>query len=279
MEADDSDLRPRQGGSAKSVMLTVFGEFVLPGGGSAWTGTLVDALATVGYQDRNARQVLTRLRDDGRIDSERLGRRTRWHLTGDGRALLEAGSERIYRFGQRAERWDGTWLLVQCPVPETLRRERRLLQTRLSFEGFGFLSPTVAVSPHRELEEAANRVLTDLGLADLAVVVAGTTGSLSPDASILARAWDLDELGDAYRMFVDRFDRRDPSGGRDRFAELIHLVHAWRRFPFRDPEVPTQLLPDDWVGGRARALFEDRRSRWGPDAGTFFKELEAANGG
>lgn len=259
-------------------MLTVLGEFVLPGGGTAWTGTLVDALAAVGYQDRNARQVLTRLRDDGRIDAERIGRRTRWRLTEDGQALLEAGAERIYRFGRRAEQWDGTWLLVQCPVPETLRRERRLLQTRLSFEGFGFLSPTVAVSPHRELEEAANRVLTDLGLADLAVIVAGTTGSISPDTTILERAWDLDELRDAYRDFVDRFGSNQPTGPRDRFAALVELVHAWRRFPFRDPEIPIPLLPSDWAGRRAQELFEDRRARWGPDAATHFKELEAANG-
>lgn len=260
-------------------MLTVLGEFVLPGGGTAWTGTLVDSLAAVGYQDRNARQVLTRLRDDDRIDAERIGRRTRWQLTESGRALLEAGAERIYRFGQRAERWDGTWLLVQCPVPETLRRERRLLQTRLSFEGFGFLSPTVAVSPHRELEEAANRVLTDLGLAELAVIMAGTTGSISPDTSILERAWDLDELRDAYRAFVDRFEAIDPSGERDRFAALVDLVHAWRRFPFHDPEIPIPLLPADWAGRRAQELFEDRRARWGADAATYFKGLEAANGG
>ena len=259
-------------------MLTVLGEFVLPGGGTAWTGTLVDALATVGYQDRNARQVLARLRDDGRIDAERLGRRTRWRLTADGRTLLEAGAERIYRFGRRAERWDGRWLLVQCPVPETLRRERRLLQTRLSFEGFGFLSPTVAISPHCELEAAANRVLTELGLADLAVTMAGETGSISPDATILERAWDLDELGHAYRDFVDRFGSIEPTGGRDRFAALVELVHAWRRFPFHDPEIPLPLLPVDWPGRQAQDLFEDRRSQWGPESTTFFKELEGANG-
>ena len=260
-------------------MLTVLGEFVLPGGGTAWTGTLVDALATVGYQDRNARQVLTRLRDDGRIDSRRQGRRTRWHLTEEGRALLEAGAERIYRLGRRAERWDGRWLLVQCPVPEVMRRERRLLQTRLSFEGFGFLSPTVAISPYCELEETANRVLTELGLAELAVVMAGRTGSLSPDRTILERAWDLDELDDAYRDFVERFEAVEPVGAEDRFAELVRLVHAWRRFPFRDPEVPTELLPADWAGRRAQDLFEDRRARLAPEAATFFKELEAANGG
>ncbi len=278
-EADDSDLRPRRGGSAKSMMLTVLGEFVLPAQTGAWTGTLVDALVAIGYRDRNARQVLTRLRDDGRIRSERLGRRTRWQLTDDGRALLAAGAERIYRFGARAESWDGRWLLVQCSVPEVQRRERRLLQTQLSFEGFGFLSPTVAVSPHADAEAAANRVLAELDLADQAVVMVGTTGSLSPDGAILERAWDLDGLRIAYQAFVDQFETADPQGPEQRFAELVRLVHAWRRFPFHDPEIPVQLLSDDWVGRRAQTLFEERRASWGPEAATYFKELETTNGG
>lgn len=279
MEPDDGALRPRRGDSAKSVLLTILGEFVLPSGASAWTGTLVDALTALGYQDRNARQVLTRLRDDGRIEPERRGRRTLWHLTGPGRRLLEAGSARIYRFGRRAERWDGRWLLVQCSVPETMRRERRLLQTRLSFEGFGFLSATVAVSPYCELEETANEVLTDLGLADLAVVMFGSTGSLSPGAAILERAWDLDGLRTAYRDFIERFDTVEPSGGKASFAAVVRLVHAWRQFPFRDPEIPSQLLPEDWIGSRARDLFDDRRTRWSPAATDFYKGLEASNEG
>ena len=158
----DRDLRPRRSESAKSVMLTVLGEFVLPGGGQAWTGTLVGALATLGYQDRNARQVLARLRDDGRIRSERVGRQTRWHLTAEGRSLLEAGAERIYRFGRRAQDWDGRWLLVQCSVPEVMPAALEILKragkpfgayangfTEIS-EGFLSDAPTVDALTSRE---------------------------------------------------------------------------------------------------------------------------------
>lgn len=261
------------------MLLTVLGEFVLPADGAAWTGTLVEALVAVGYRDRNARQVLARLGDDGRIRSERVGRRTRWHLTEEGGELLSAGAERIYRFGGRAETWDGRWLLVQCAVPEVMRTERRLLQTRLSFEGFGFLSPTLAVSPHPDREAVAGRVLTELGLDDLAVVMVGETGSLSPDDVILDRAWDLAGLRRDYAAFVDRFERSAPGTPEDRFAELVQLVHEWRRFPFRDPEIPIQLLPADWAGRQALALFEDRRAAWGPDAAAHFAALEAASGG
>ena len=44
-------------------------------------------------------------------------------------------------------------------------------------------------------------------------------------------------------------------------------------------EIPTELLPTDWLGRRAQELFENRRTRWGPDAGAWYKELEATHDG
>ena len=35
----------------------------------------------------------------------------------------------------------------------------------------------------------------------------------------------------------------------------IHLVHSYRKFPFSDPDLPAELLPDDWPGTRAHDLF------------------------
>ena len=56
--ADDHYPRPRRGDSAKSVLVTMLGELVLPGGGAAWTGTMVDGLGHLGFSERNARHRL-----------------------------------------------------------------------------------------------------------------------------------------------------------------------------------------------------------------------------
>ena len=274
---DDLASPARPGESAKSMLLTVLGELVLPTGGTAWTGTMVACLTALGHTDRNARQALARAGDDGLIEAERRGRKTRWHLTANGRRLLEAGADRIYRFGQRAEEWDGRWLVLHCTVPETMRPARRQLQTRLSFEGFGFLSPNVAISPHCDLGPTAEGVLTDLGLADRAVVIAGHTLDPSPDELVLGRAWDLDGLDEAYQAFLARFEAHEPPDREATLAALLLVVNHWRTFPFLDPELPTQLLPPDWAGRRARLLFDDRRARWRPPAEALYTELEAAN--
>jgi len=269
--------RPRPTDSAKSALLTILGEFVVPNGGSVWTGSLVQGLATLGYSDRNARQAIARLRDDGVIEAERHGRKTQWHATTAGDHLLRTGATRIYEFGQHRDPWDGRWLVVVCSIPETQRDKRRLFQTRLSFAGFGFVTPTVAVSPHVLAEVTANEVIKALDLADLAVVLTAETGSMTPDSTMLERSWDLEVLGQSYQEFVSTFDSVAPTSPEASFTELVRLVHSWRQFPFVDPELPPDLLPANWIGTTARDLFDTSRQRWTTDATSYYLDLETSS--
>jgi phenylacetic acid degradation operon negative regulatory protein len=117
----DRALRPRSGSSAKALLLTILGEFVLPHGGSAWTSTLVEALAAIGVEERNARQAAARLAEEGLVSRAKSGRRVRWQLTDQGRDLLVTGTARIYGFGRTDSPWDRRWLVVLCSVPEEQR--------------------------------------------------------------------------------------------------------------------------------------------------------------
>lgn len=262
---------------AKSLLLTLLGEFVYPRGGSAWTSTIVAALETVGVTERNARQAIARLGDEGIATARRHGRRTRWHLTERGTHLLSTGSERIYSFGHRAVTWDGSWLLVICSIPESQRAVRHQFRTRLTFEGFGFIAPTIAVSPHADRESAANDIVAGLDLAETALTFRSTSGSMTPDDEVLRTAWDLDALTTDYHAFIDTFDRGSPTAP-DALGTIILLVDEWRRFPFVDPELPTALLPDGWIGARAQHVFDEQRRRQHDAALTLYDALEAEAG-
>ena len=52
------------------------------------------------------------------------------------------------------------------------------------------------------------------------------------------------------------------------------LVHAWRKFPFLDPDLPSQFLPERWPRERAHELFTDRHVRWQPAAREYFEASE-----
>ena len=136
----DSQIRKRSVGApaARSLLLTVLGEYVLPRSDSVWQETLVSALQSLGYSEQAARQALSRSTRDGWLTTLRRGRRTRMTLSDGTAELLSAGAERIYSFGESSQ-WDGRWLLVVLRVPEHRREVRHQLRTSLAWAGFGSL--------------------------------------------------------------------------------------------------------------------------------------------
>jgi phenylacetic acid degradation operon negative regulatory protein len=271
-------LSPRSRG-AKALLYTILGEFVLPAGGSAWTASLISGLAALDVAEKNARQAIARVAEQGVVSSERFGRSVRWHLTASGRHILETGAERIYDFGEPYE-WKGEWLVVHCPVPETKRPLRHQVRKRLAFEGFGELAPSLAVSPHVDRESAAREILADLDLAADSILLRARTGSMAADRDLVTRAWTLDTLASSYTEFAEGVRRSHPSTDEERFRATVELVHRWRGFPFVDPELPLALLPADWAGFAAAACFRERRAAWSAGAQRWYaaREREQAPG-
>jgi phenylacetic acid degradation operon negative regulatory protein len=77
------------------------------------------------------------------------------------------------------------------------------------------------------------------------------------------QAWDLDGLEEDYEAFISDF--LESSDG-DVIARLTALVHAWRRFPWTDPVLPAELLPQPWRGTQAAGLFHERHDQWSAGA-------------
>src|SRR5205085_6618157 len=121
----DDQLRRRSVGApaARSLLLTILGEYLLPRDEPVWQETLVGALVSVGYSEHAARQALSRSVREGWLTTERHGRRARIALSGGAVELLRSGAERIYSFGEPWS-WDGRWLVLVLRVPEQRREVR-----------------------------------------------------------------------------------------------------------------------------------------------------------
>ncbi|GLZ03798.1 PaaX family transcriptional regulator [Actinomadura sp. NBRC 104412] len=259
--------------SARSLLLTVLGEFVLPAGRPVWTATFLEALGLLGVEEKAVRQALARSASEGWLAGTRHGRRTSWALTPSGRGLLTDGTERIYGFGRPMTRWDGQWLMVLASVPESDRRMRHLLRTRLAWNGLGNLSPGVWITPHPEREQEVREVLREIGLAATATIFVGRLGDLSEARRVARQAWDLDAIEPAYEDFLDAVHALRPVGDAETFAAHTRLVQEWRRFPFLDPGLPEELLPEGWSGARAFELFHRRHDAWRPAADRQWKVM------
>lgn len=241
--------------SARGLLFTVLGEFVLPAGGAVWTSAFIDVLGRLGVEEKATRQALMRTAADGWLDSQRIGRRTTWSLTPAADKLLTEGRERIYGFSGVGDPWDGRWLLVLARSPEAERQNRHLLRTRLTWAGLGSPAPGVWISPHAGRIAEVERALAEAGVLGGAQVFVGEhqggpgRGEL---AALVGQAWDLGAIERGYEGFLERFRS---AGTRDPLATTIELVHAWRRFPWVDPALPKHLLPTPWSGTAAADLF------------------------
>ena len=264
-------LRRRSVGApaARSTLLTVLGEYLLPRPDGAWQEALIGSLRLLGYTPSAARQAVVRSTREGWLEAERIGRRSRMRLTASSAELLRDGARRIYAFGESAS-WDGRWLLLVLRVPEQRRELRHRLTTQLAWAGFGSLGGGLWITPHVDREALVQAEEPAQLLSFRAEL-----GAFGDTARVIAEAWDLPGLREHYEQFVADFARTRPREEEATFAAQTALVHAWRRFPFIDPDLPDDLLPRDWPRRRANQLFRDRHDRWAAAAQAHFDALAA----
>jgi phenylacetic acid degradation operon negative regulatory protein len=124
----------------------------------------------------------------------------------------------------------------------------------------------------REAELAL--AIKDEPAADAISFVAGL-GDMGTPETVAAEAWDLDAVREHYEAFIDDFSDTQASTADASFRLQTLLVHAWRKFPFVDPDLPDDLLPAGWPRQRAHTLFVARHAQWQAAARAHFEELEA----
>jgi phenylacetic acid degradation operon negative regulatory protein len=267
-------LRRRSVGApaARSLLLTVLGEYVLPRSGGVWQETLVGAMESLGYTRQASRQALSRSTREGWLAAQRRGRRARMTLSPRAAELLRTGAERIYTFGEPWQ-WDGRWLIVVLRVPERSRAVRHQLRSRLAWTGLGSLGGGVWLTPHVERERELAAAIAEEPEAEARSFVAefGTIGS---PQQLVGDAWDLERVSRQYTAFIEDFSGVRALTPEACFRQQTLLVHAWRKFPFLDPDLPAELLPRDWPRRHAHDLFASSHDRWRAKAVEYFAALE-----
>lgn len=248
----------------KDLIFTLFGDYIIHRGGEIWTGSLIRLLKVLGVSSSQAvRSALSRMSQRGWLQSRRIGRRSYYSLTSKGEKLLTTGARRIF-LGRQGP-WDGRWRLLTYRIPDEHADLRTRLRRELGWIGFGRLDASFYVAPYDysdELDELFDR-LPVREYVDFFVAEYRGPGS---DRDLVDRAWDLPQLNEKYRDFLAKYrsmyeDDREAFAAGDGpdpevcFVRRFMLIHEYREFPFIDPDLPEELLPDDWLGGEARRLF------------------------
>lgn len=250
----------------KSMIVTVFGDAIVPHGGAIWLSDLIRLMAPFGVGERVVRTAVYRLSQDAYFDTVKEGRRSFYSLTQPARLMFEAAERRIY--AGDAVPWDEQWMVLVLTGALT-RAERAAVVKQLGWQGFAQAGPNLLVNPVPS-PKAVGQTLDTLGVADKVVEwrAGGVPGMRQEAIHAMVRdAWPLDALQAKYRSFLSLFGEaatgldasrpQQPDLHAERaFVLRSLLVHAWRRIVLNSPSLPLEIHPDPGLAVEATELYQ-----------------------
>jgi len=144
--------------------------------------------------------------------------------------------------------WDEKWYLVIFDIPEKMKRKRDILREKLKLLGFGQLQASVWISPINYLGNI-EEIIKYYNLEPY--VIFSETEKIGKETSqVLAeRIWGLKAINKEYKKFISQYEKAD------------ELEKFWLKFQYfnilrKDPQLPKKLLPEDWLGKKAKKLIK-----------------------
>lgn len=207
-----------------SLVITIFGDAVLPRGGRVPASALQAVLGELGIKPEAMRVALHRLVKDGWLQRDKAGRQSFYRLDPAGETEFLAAQRRIYAEGpQLCDPW-------------------RLVVAKGDAPGFIPLGEGAFLGP------------VGPDLPEGALVVTGSVDALPGWAverlAPAPLAQDYARLETALRGVI----QVTPDSPEEAAALRILVVHQWRRLLLRHADLPAAFFPAGWRGELCRAL-------------------------
>lgn len=227
-----------------SIIITLYGDAIVPRGGSVWLGTLLAFFNALGISDGVVRTAMSRLASDGWLERTRVGRNSYYRLAEKGEDTFRRATEHIYR--PSPPRWAGAFEFLIAG--EGANSEA--LRAAMGEAEFGSPAPGVFIAP------GGATIPESDGLIRLRA-----SGDTDAQRALAAQSWPLADIGEAYCGFLAAFEPLRAAlvtGGAlsdlDALVARVLLIHEYRRIVLRDPILPVEVLPEGWPGTAARGL-------------------------
>lgn len=238
----------------QSLMLAFFGNHVLEEGDvGVYSGSIIDVLGRVGVGEQAVRSTLTRMVNRGLLRRQREGRRMFFGLTPQATRVLEDGRTRIWRQGAVNDDWDGSWTLLGFSLPDSWKRQRHDLRSRLTWSGFGALYSGLWIAPGNT---DVSGVVEELGLAAHVKIFHAQADGATDIGLMIRDTWDLESIAARYVLFDKRWTAQlDAGAGDDPIGTRLRLVSEWLWTIRTDPRLPARHLPPEWPARPAQETF------------------------
>lgn len=225
-----------------SVIISIFGDAVLPRRGVIAASTLAIMTESMGVKPEAFRVAVSRLTKDGWIERTKNGRLSFYQLSTRGSAEFTPAVSRIYAKEAGPE---AGWQLVVLATAQS----SDLLGETVSLGGRAFLS--------RGNDSAENGLRSQGPFLSVPDWVKQRVGP--------------DDLAQSYVDLKAVLQAVSSKGVTDLEAAVIRVlvVHQWRRLVLRHADLPARFFPKGWQGEACRALVQarlvelsERANRW-----------------
>ena len=206
-----------------SLIITIFGDAVLPRGGTAPSTALAELTGAIGVKPEAFRVALSRLTRDGWIERSRTGRHSFYRLSQKGLDTFAPASARIYA---AAPGEVSRWQLVARPGGD-------------GPDGFAEVAPRLWLGPVGALVPG-DALAVEGSLAD-------------PPDWARAALTDVDTVA-GYAALADVLDSVLDEVARTKLDPLTAaairtlVIHQWRRLVLRHGDWPAGVFPEGWQG-------------------------------
>ena len=269
--------------SCTSMIVTLFGDVVSQHGEWIWLGSIITALEPLGFSERSVRTSVYRLVQNDWLIAKKIGRKSYYCFTENGRSHCERAERRIYH--RRNATWDHQWILVlNISIPEQKIED---FKKNIRWLGFNVLSSGLFAHPSPD-RRSLDEMLIEQKLISNVAVFKGLCEDVYSKTSLQAlitEKWEINNLKDMYQGFLDTFSKfamhidvadLDET---ECFAFRLAILHEFRRIQLKDPDLPFELLPIDWVGFEAQDLLQRVYKQLIPGSLAFIEhQLENAHG-
>ena len=247
--------------SARTVLVTIFGDVVRPVQDNVWLSQLFELSEPFGFSTRLVRTSLSRLVNENWMTSERIGRRSTYALTTLAQRESDNADQRIYRPPRAQHREQ--WTVVAIDPRSVDDGELEPLMEGLGWHGFTPIAPDIVVSPTTSTDRAreligrlapfASASIGGTSFDDVSALVANAQRVDSFDRSAQERAYAT--LATTYGALLEAGHGSFES--HEAYVLRVMFVHDLRRLILRSKPTPRELLPSPWVGDQVFALATD----------------------
>lgn len=165
-------------------------------------------------------------------------------------------------------KWDKRWRVAIFDIQEVNKSVRDGLRKKLKELGFGMIQKSVFISPHDIIQDLSE-FIKNSGLDEVVYTFEASNLATGDVKGLANKVWNLNALNEKYREIIEIIDNKHLTIIRDRVKMLndedpesmVNLARELREkylaLIIKDPFLPKELLPSDWMGYEAKKLIKN----------------------